>query len=183
MGFETRVDQRQCARLQLIMRYPYGIWNLNTIWIIFIITSLWDIPMGFETISWNRKKGNNRKLWDIPMGFETLISLCADRPFLGLWDIPMGFETFMLFLVCPEVVLWDIPMGFETFPVTRFPVIIKIMRYPYGIWNNTFASSEESISDNYEISLWDLKLRGCSLFGENIILWDIPMGFETKRQM
>ena len=49
-------------------------------------------------------------------------------------------------------------MGFETKSCHQKDKFWRIMRYPYGIWNNL---------DRFRLQNF-------------MILWDIPMGFETN---
>ena len=202
------------------MRYPYGIWNQE-----FGVTfanplQLWDIPMGFETQSCSRlwswdlyyeislwdlkliifgQATTISTLWDIPMGFETnKRDRCRDHRInyeISLWDLKLG----ILWRMMVRGELWDIPMGFETVACACVWWLYWIMRYPYGIWNNSTISvskKEKPIMRypygiwnarrgvsvwafrHYEISLWDLKrfcLSSliCSLIHYEISLWDL----------
>ena len=52
------------------------------------------------------------------------------------------------------------------------------MRHPYGIWNDHSANNSVGCV-YYETSLWDLKHDFNSYEVGKVVLWDIPMGFET----
>ena len=71
-------------------------------------TSLWDLkPSNHSSIP------NNDSLWDIPMGFETIYFFVLGSPNYimrhpyGIWNsVELSSEKIGT--------LWDIPMGFET---------------------------------------------------------------------
>ena len=178
MGFETSILKIGVVQL-MIMRHPYGIWNLFFLSAVVLLTALWDIPMGFETIS-SGSVSPDTTIMRHPYGIWNLVNNCLLAGIAWLWDIPMGFETSlrqyrqglcwhyetslwdlklrMISVSTTTLTLWDIPMGFETAGKVFVSVEESIMRHPYGIWNNH--------------SKW----KGCN----DRRLWDIPMGFETE---
>ena len=135
------------------------------------------------------------------MGFETSKAHWAGKG-ETLWDIPMGFETHLDEKAqSRQTILWDIPMGFETLHFHTKCQYSHIMRHPYGIWNfaewsntdcwpdyetslwdlkRTAREVKASLKTHYETSLWDLKrTNSTTSTTKMLILWDIPMGFET----
>ena len=200
MGFETQCLQGGFWWCFCIMRHPYGIWNRGRgtrrwAWR-YYETSLWDLK---------HKKDNkwhwHTTLWDIPMGFETLRSTARYQKGsyyeTSLWDLKLDIFNIvskLAFIMRHPYGIWN-----------HTKVLVEqnrelIMRHPYGIWN--FFSKWVLLNPiDYETSLWDLKLLGSTLTGTrpknyetslwdlklprgepNFILlrlWDIPMGFET----
>ncbi len=140
--------------------------------------TLWDIPMGFETIDKKKHTLTPRdyetSLWDLKLA---LFSLQKDfwhimRHPYGIWNstpstsgsVTLNYETSLWDLkrstesaLSSVFSLWDIPMGFET----------------------THHSSHTVLPLHYETSLWDLKHSWFLKIISKTILWDIPMGFET----
>ena len=119
----------------LNLKYPYGIWNeeLSTqkqteiefevsLWDLKLdahcisktYITIWSIPMGFETCSFDFFFQIFIIIWSIPMGFETCIKQSKGRC-SPIWSIPMGFETYDWRRCRKDCYrIWSIPMGFET---------------------------------------------------------------------
>ena len=117
--------------------------------------------MGFETDKHKQKCYRNHGLWDIPMGFETKAWTSGayeqEHYETSLWDLKLptvGDEKADTFNY--ETSLWDLK------PSEALRGIKKevIMRHPYGIWNR----------------------QSQHRFAVSLLLWDIPMGFETRRR-
>ena len=115
------------------LKYPYGIWNIET-----VSNNKYIISLKYPYGIWN---------FGIDLGLKRY------RPFeVSLWDLKL--PSLRSFDELDQV--WSIPMGFET--SFTFSTIIPCdgLKYPYGIWN-TKEYIMKKHKFTFEVSLWDLK--------------------------
>ena len=168
---------------------------------VILALTLWDIPMGFETIlKYILKSFVNHyetSLWDLKLirsQIDNDLTVIMRHPY-GIWNRLILMSLF--WVMHYETSLWDLKL----WVFLLFLLVLYIMRHPYGIWNPLYFSCAV-----WHIRLWDIpmgfettfsicsiryrffimrhpygiwnELARIILNGKNI-LWDIPMGFET----
>ena len=141
--------------LLFCLKYPYGIWNSTATTLTSFSSSVWSIPMGFETI----RRENGRYIQTglkYPYGIWNQAELTQDGFYTSL-KYPYG--------------IWN---------VSRSPMLPRhdCLKYPYGIWNGNWKRRDPgvrvwSIPMGFETMLWSAHLWFSPF------VWSIPMGFET----
>ena len=115
------------------------------------------------------------------MGFETLrINLTKKIPKyyeISLWDLKLVKTCSIIAITGDyEISLWDLKR------FSNLSARPPALNYEISLWDLKLLwwSLLLRLFRHYEISLWDLKLSKRIIIKYNRILWDIPMGFETR---
>ena len=155
--------------------------------------------MGFETDRKRRYIDSGTvfevSLWDLKQDF--LRSLFSDIMNLkypyGIWNFSFPVAWILLLHLKYPYGIWNLQLSAPAVPLCFY------LKYPYGIWNRWTCRMARR-NHQFEVSLWDLKLRLGKLsrfslafevslwdlkpvikssFLISLFIWSIPMGFET----
>ena len=74
-------------------------------------------------------------------------------------------------------------MGFEIIHKEAIEIALKVLKYPYGIWNSDRARRVFLHEYGFEVPLWDLKSDLETLIKSELKpkFWSTPMGFEIDK--